>query len=92
MLDMSSIEKIFDLLDQEKTGELSVHDFVEGCIRLRGAAKMIDISVMQADYAAMLDQFEQLIQPGKLTAIETSVKAIANALRSSRPEEGKTRD
>merc|ERR1719486_1201968 len=45
-LDMNSVVKIFELLDTEKNGELDLVQFVEGCIQLRGNAKMVDMSIM----------------------------------------------
>merc|ERR1712039_70666 len=42
-LDMTSAHKIFEVLDCRKTGSIPLIDFVEGCINLRGAAKMIDV-------------------------------------------------
>lgn len=49
-LDMTSAMKIFELLDADRTGELELVEFVEGCIALRGTAKMVDFAVMQREY------------------------------------------
>ena len=48
-LDMSSVVKIFDLLDVDKTRELELVAFVEGCIKLRGGAKVVDLSILHQD-------------------------------------------
>lgn len=45
-LDMTSVRRIFHLLDSHERGRVTLHEFVEGCIRLRGAAKMVDITML----------------------------------------------
>lgn len=48
-LDMSSLHKIFTLLDQNGSGELDLSEFIEGCVRLKGTAKTIDIVLLRAE-------------------------------------------
>merc|ERR1712182_192861 len=60
-LDMNSVVKIFELLDTENKGELDLVQFVEGCIQLRGNAKMVDMSIMQNDYSVMLKRLERRV-------------------------------
>merc|ERR1719310_2766469 len=38
-LDSQSAEEIFDLLDRDRSGQLSVAEFVLGCMRLQGEAR-----------------------------------------------------
>jgi len=52
-LDTSSAVKIFDLLDVEQTGEVELGVFIEGCIKLRGNAKVVDFSIMHNDIKHM---------------------------------------
>jgi Ca2+-binding EF-hand superfamily protein len=55
-IDMSSAHKVFHLLDKDGSGELSIDDFVNGCIKLRGSAKMVDIATLEANTKKMLKQ------------------------------------
>jgi len=70
-LDLTTIRKIFALLDEENKGELGIVMFVEGCIRFRGAAKMVDIQMMQKEYEGMLMKFES-----QLNMFETQVMGM----------------
>lgn len=76
-LDMNSVVKIFELLDTAYTGELDLLQFVEGCIQLRGNAKMVDMTIMKRDYHAMLDEIVD-----KLDDLSTEVEKIANPMMS----------
>merc|ERR1719181_1449732 len=57
-LDMTSVMKIFDLLDTSGDRELELHEFVEGCIQLRGNAKMVDMSIMKKDIHKTISKIE----------------------------------
>merc|ERR1711971_178650 len=59
-LDMSSAGKIFHLLDKEKIGELELETFVDGCIKLRGSAKMVDIATVQAQNTKLMEVVDEL--------------------------------
>ena len=48
-LDMASLGKIFDLLDTNGTGELDLMEFLDGCMRLEGVAKTIDVVLLRAE-------------------------------------------
>jgi hypothetical protein len=58
-LDISSVEKIFRLLDEDSNESLGLIEFVEGCIKLRGTAKMVDITLMKKEYAASFISLEE---------------------------------
>jgi hypothetical protein len=47
-LDTASLEKIFRLLDVDDSGTLDLEELVDGCIRLRGSAKNVDISMLES--------------------------------------------
>ena len=53
-LDMASLGKIFDLLDTNGTGELDLMDFLDGCMRLEGVAKTIDVVLLRAEVDRLL--------------------------------------
>eukprot|EP00927_Polykrikos_kofoidii_P047892 TRINITY_DN4218_c0_g1_i1.p1 TRINITY_DN4218_c0_g1~~TRINITY_DN4218_c0_g1_i1.p1 ORF type:complete len:953 (+),score=156.22 TRINITY_DN4218_c0_g1_i1:403-2859(+) len=39
----SALEGLFDLLDENRSGALSMNEFVMGCMRLRGQARSVDL-------------------------------------------------
>jgi len=43
--------RLFDMLDTDQSGTLSVEEFVDGCIRLRGHAKASDLLALKFDFA-----------------------------------------
>jgi len=45
-LDLSDAHSLFRLLDQDNTGQVSIDDFVWGCMRLKGAAKSMDLCTL----------------------------------------------
>merc|ERR1712110_361859 len=57
-LDISSCSRIFHLLDASGDGVLEAHEFVEGCIELRGMARKADITLLQRENAALSDKLE----------------------------------
>merc|ERR1712232_266251 len=52
-LDISSCSRIFHLLDSSGDNALDAHEFVEGCIDLRGMARRVDITLLQRENAAL---------------------------------------
>merc|ERR1712232_62985 len=59
-LDISSCSKIFTLLDASGDGTLEAHEFVEGCIELRGMARKVDITLLQRENAALSKQLDAI--------------------------------
>jgi len=42
-LDVHDTERLFELLDENRDGELDVDEFLAGCLRLKGMARSIDV-------------------------------------------------
>jgi len=61
-LDMSSVSRIFTLLDTSGDGKLEASEFVEGCIELRGMAKKVDITLLQRENAFLLEKMGSVDQ------------------------------
>jgi len=45
-LDLSDAHSLFNILDQDRKGEVSIDDFVWGCMRLKGTAKSMDLCTL----------------------------------------------
>lgn len=76
-------EKIFDLLDYADSGELSIDEFITGCIRMKGQAKSKDLLVAQVaikDMGKDLDVFDAELERlhGKLRVLSETAKALAH--------------
>jgi len=50
---------LFKLLDVSDTGAIQVEDFVMGCLRLRGAAKAIDLATLMSETRRMHRHWRQ---------------------------------
>jgi len=48
---------LFDLLDVDGNGEVDVHEFVEGCLRLRGGAKALELSLAMQEISRFYTRF-----------------------------------
>jgi voltage-gated sodium channel len=59
-LDVSSARRIFSMLDTSQDGELEIHEFVQGCINLRGGAKKIDISLLENESSLILTKLKRI--------------------------------
>jgi hypothetical protein len=72
-IDANQAWKLFKILDAEKSGRVSLEDFVEGCLKLRGPATRVDVESMmwdvrgaynRAEHAAgMLNDFMSAVDP-----------------------------
>lgn len=45
-LDPEDLERLFMLLDDDKSGELNLDEFLSGCLRLKGQARSIDVHAL----------------------------------------------
>merc|ERR1712087_1029171 len=59
-LDITSVGKIFDLLDNEDRGVVELDDFLEGCLTFRGAAKAVDISLLRNENEKIMKKLMRL--------------------------------
>jgi Ca2+-binding EF-hand superfamily protein len=76
-LDFSELQPLFSVLDPGHTGEVSINDFVWGCMKLKGPAKSIDM-------CTLIYEFRQNLKPFRtnLERIEVSVNWISEAIAS----------
>merc|ERR1711874_518779 len=70
---------IFELLDVKSNGSMEIVDFVEGCMRLRGAARTIDVQELLQNQrvASRARNIKELIQlcEGDVGSARASVDA-----------------
>lgn len=73
--------QIFRLLDYDDSGELTIEEFITGCIRMKGSAKSKDLLVAQVALDSMRRQynlFEEELDTlrGKLARLDASARAL----------------
>eukprot|EP00928_Gymnodinium_smaydae_P033970 TRINITY_DN24187_c0_g1_i2.p1 TRINITY_DN24187_c0_g1~~TRINITY_DN24187_c0_g1_i2.p1 ORF type:complete len:497 (-),score=90.34 TRINITY_DN24187_c0_g1_i2:97-1587(-) len=60
-LDATDAIMLFLILDADGTGEISLNEFVQGCYRIKGEAKNVDIAGMMTQHKAELEKLERAI-------------------------------
>uniref|UniRef100_A0A7S0AXZ7 EF-hand domain-containing protein n=1 Tax=Pyrodinium bahamense TaxID=73915 RepID=A0A7S0AXZ7_9DINO len=59
-LDPADTERLFNLLDCNEDGECDVEEFLDGCLRLKGVARSIDVQQLLVEFKKFHKQVEQL--------------------------------
>jgi len=63
-IDHTHARHLFDLLDEDGTGELDIEELIEGCLRLKGTAKSVDVALILHKHELLRrrleDQFKDL--------------------------------
>jgi len=61
-LDVSQAQTVFKLLDRDGGGEVSLDEFLAGCLRLKGQAKSLDLNVLIYEQRRMFSMLAQFIR------------------------------
>merc|ERR1712048_608480 len=77
-VDMSEAQGIFRLLDVDGGGTVSPLEFVSGCMRLRGSAKAVELSLLMYDTKKMNEWLK-----GKMGLLEQRITWIGNTMKRS---------
>lgn len=97
-LDISEAEALFRLLDLEETDEIPIDRFVQGCLRMRGDAKSIDVNMILYENEKMLlkltqftdyaeDQFDRLTQAVNKSKLQMNTLMTVLSRNLSKPTE-----
>jgi len=81
-LDTQDAERLFLLLDEDDSGEIGVDMFLNGCLRLKGGARSIDVYQLLQDYRRLNDRILDL-QEAVLNAMKAPnarTSAIVNGV------------
>ena len=57
---MSEAQRLFTLLDGDDSGEVGIDEFIEGCSKLRGSAKSIDVNMLIHETQTMISSWNRL--------------------------------
>jgi len=82
-IDVSAAQGLFQLLDVDESGEVDVNEFIMGCMRLKGAAKSIDMATMLYDNKRMAMRWNHFFEKNEqqLDDIKATLRAIAGTTR-----------
>jgi hypothetical protein len=56
-LTISDARQMFDLIDSDESGEVSIDEFLSGCYRLQGESRALDVKVMQCEIKLLISAF-----------------------------------
>lgn len=61
-IDVTDSNYLFDMLDLDRSGEVDMEEFVSGCLRLKGAAKSIDIHTLMFEIKLMMTKWDGIME------------------------------
>jgi len=67
-LDIDQVRTLLTLLDRDGSGSVDIEEFVEGCLRLKGGAKAMDMAILQYQVEYIVNtvaQLGQVIMPAR---------------------------
>jgi len=64
---IKDLDQLFDVLDEEKIGEIKTDHFFRGCSRLRGPALSCDLHRMSVDFARYIGWTDSLVEQTQAT-------------------------
>eukprot|EP00929_Paragymnodinium_shiwhaense_P118108 TRINITY_DN897_c0_g3_i4.p1 TRINITY_DN897_c0_g3~~TRINITY_DN897_c0_g3_i4.p1 ORF type:complete len:594 (-),score=106.66 TRINITY_DN897_c0_g3_i4:406-2187(-) len=79
-LDSSDAWMLFKLLDDEGTGIIDVEQFVDGCLRLKGTARSIDLAKLSMEYKNTSQRFSN-----ELSALSGHISDLQKAVALETP-------
>eukprot|EP00929_Paragymnodinium_shiwhaense_P014961 TRINITY_DN122962_c0_g1_i1.p1 TRINITY_DN122962_c0_g1~~TRINITY_DN122962_c0_g1_i1.p1 ORF type:complete len:868 (+),score=179.62 TRINITY_DN122962_c0_g1_i1:137-2740(+) len=56
-IDIAEARSLFDLLDMSGDGQISAEEFLTGCLRVRGAAKSLDLLVLSREVTQLFETY-----------------------------------
>jgi len=71
-IDISEAKELFDLLDMSGDGTIQADEFLNGCLRMHGPAKALDLLLCSRDINQMYEQIgemHQTVQPARKDSI-----------------------
>jgi len=63
-IEVNESNYLFDMLDLDRSGSVDWSEFVEGCARLKGAAKSIDVHTLMYEIKMMMGRFDKFMEQG----------------------------
>merc|ERR1719195_2325376 len=60
-LDPNDTERLFKLIDHDDSGDVDVDEFLEGCLRLKGQARSVDVISLMHDLKGVENKIDLLV-------------------------------
>jgi len=79
-LDISQAHVLFMLLDSDESDEVAIDEFVDGCMRLKGQARSIDVNFLLYEVEKTLVKVESFSQ-----SVDDNVERIQEYMRAQNP-------
>jgi len=64
-IDINDSNYLFDMLDDDGSGEVDMEEFVSGCLRLKGNAKSIDIHTLMFEIKHLMRKWDAAVMEGE---------------------------
>jgi len=61
-LEVEDAWQLFKLIDTKRVNTISLNDFIDGCMRLKGVAKGIDVAIMMSDHRWLLKKLSKFMR------------------------------
>jgi hypothetical protein len=82
-LDVADAKSLFQLLDYSCDGEIGIDEFLDGCYRLQGESRNLDMKIMQYEVRYLKARFEDL--HAIVEAIDTNTKTKGKERATDKP-------
>jgi len=82
-IDMSQASVLFDLIDADSSGRVNGNEIVEGCLRLKGTAKALDVSIMEQALRKLIERVDKnsLVVDGHVKVVDKHLHVIWDDLK-----------
>mmetsp|Transcript_101141 Transcript_101141/g.286625 ORF Transcript_101141/g.286625 Transcript_101141/m.286625 type:complete len:641 (-) Transcript_101141:106-2028(-) len=86
-LDPSDTERLFNLIDNDGSGDVDVGEFLEGCVRLKGNARSIDIYTLMHDMKSLENKVDIIAaEMMRDTGTHSAHKGASSRKSAAQPE------
>lgn len=84
-IDIMDSNYLFNVLDKDNSGAVDMEEFVEGCMRIKGAAKTVDIHILTFEIQVLRDRVDLIISEIKPSrgVYETGSEALQRISETS---------
>lgn len=93
-LDICQARSLFQLLDMDRSGEVDLNEFVNGFMRLRGAAKGVDVATVMYENKRLFHRLKDFMKEmdRNFKRLSTNVEAIQEDVDMNRQQSQVIRD
>lgn len=75
-IDPQDTERLFHLIDDDGSGEISVDEFLDGCLRLKGSARSIDVHALMYECKRLQTRQDEML---RLLGVDPHAKSLMHS-------------